>query len=330
MQRDGDPPAGSAEDLALAQAMQGRATSRLLKLAAFNTAADDATAAFATSRLDWAKVWGRAWQSHADVLTAGSQQASRENFYEGLVLGVLTGVLAAAAVAAVAPVAAGASLFVVSAEGVMSLGAGAGSWVGVNTAAAVVGTGAGAVAAPVVGRPDVPGPSGGAGDAEAKVWQDLATLQGDARRVATAGPKLGLMLGNAEYCIAQVQAHIDGGTTDADWPTTHSMVDGMSAWDSGLAGFDRVIDGMTTAMTAVGTAAKAATTPDKVELEKQIWTQWMASLTDDEVLDQDVIQKHLVALGLIEDYFYMSDSDQHEEVRRAKARVAAGAAPAQE
>jgi len=42
----------------------------------------------------------------------------------------------------------------------------------------------------------------------------------------------------------------------------------------------------------------------------------------DEALDQDVIQHHLDRLGLIPDYWYMTDEDQHRAVADARAHIA--------
>ena len=181
--------------------------------------------------------------------------------------------------------------------------------------------------ATAVGRPSVPGPSAGRRDAEADAWQAIAGVEESARNVATLAPRFGLELGNAEYSIAQVQAHIDGGTTDMNWDQTLDMVSTLANWERGMANFDGQLDGATTGMIGFDTAIAAWEVPDIDRLEREIWYAWMAQLSDDEVLDQDTIQHYLVRLGLIPDYFYMSDEDQHRAVADARRHVAAAAAP---
>jgi len=92
--------------------------------------------------------------------------------------------------------------------------------VGTNTTSSLVGRGIGSAA----GRPSVPGPTTGRCDAEADAWQRIAQVERAARSVAAVAPKFGLELGNAEYCIAQVQAHMDGCGADMDWEQTLDMV----------------------------------------------------------------------------------------------------------
>ena len=59
------------------------------------------------------------------------------------------------------------------------------------------------------------------------------------------------------------------------------------------------------------------------DIERLIWTNWMASLSGDanEVLDNDVIQDYLTSKGLIAPGSYMSDSDQADAVTNARKEV---------
>jgi hypothetical protein len=43
--------------------------------------------------------------------------------------------------------------------------------------------------------------------------------------------------------------------------------------------------------------------------------------TTDEALDQDVIQRYLVRLGLIPDHIYVTHEDQHRAVAAARAHI---------
>ena len=317
VQRNGEPhtaPLLSATALTRAQAIRGTAQARLLGVGAYNTAADRAIASYRDKRTAYASRWGRAWERHSTILSQAGEQAATENMVEGVVIGVVAGLVIAAAATVAFPAAAGAAAF------------SAGWWafnVGTGVASGLAGTGAGAA----VGRPDVGGPSSGRRDAEADAWQAIAQVEATARSVATTAPKFGLELGNAEYAIAQVQAHIDGGTTDMNWDQTLNMVSTLANWENGLSGFDGGLENASTAMTSFDEAITGWEIPSVGRLEREIWYAWMAQLRNDEVLDQDAIQQHLVGLGLIPDYTYMSDEDQHRAVADARRHVAAASEP---
>ena len=317
VQRNGEPHAApllSATALTRAQTIRGTAQARLLGVGAYNTAADRAIATYRDKRTAYASRWGRAWERHNTILSQAGQEAATENMVEGVVIGVVAGLVIAAAATVAFPAAAGAAAF------------SAGWWafnVGTGVASGLAGTGAGAA----VGRPDVGGPSSGRRDAEADAWQAIAQVEATARSVATAAPKFGLELGNAEYSIAQVQAHIDGGTTDMNWDQTLNMVSTLANWENGLSSFDSGLENATTAMTNFDEVITAWEIPSVGRLEREIWYAWMAQLRDDEVLDQDKIQRYLVGLGLIPDYTYMSDEDQHRAVADARRHVAAASEP---
>jgi hypothetical protein len=314
VQRDGAPARAA---LPLSETAQNRAEQiranasvRLLKVAAYNAVADRAIASYRAKQLEFAQRWGAAWDRHNTVLVRGGQQAATENFIEGLVIGVLASALVAAAGAAVFPAAAAAEAFT-------------GTWFAFNAGASVASGVSGSFGADAIARPGIPGPSSGRRDAEADAWREVAQVEHGARQVAAVAPRFGLEVGNAEYCIAQVRAHTGGGSTDMSWDQTLSMVSTLANWETSLAGFDAEIDAKLAAMTEFGQAADAFQVPDVGALEKEIWYAWISQLTDDEVLDQDAIQHHLVALGIIPDYFYLTDEDQHRAVQDARQHVAA-------
>lgn len=321
VQRNGEhePPPLSGAAKERAERIRASASSRLLKVAAYNETADGAIQVYRDKRLAFADRWGRAWTQHNSILQAAGEEAASENMIEGIVVGVVAGLVVAAAATVLFPAAAGAAAFT-------------GGWwafnVGTGVASGVAGTAGGAA----IGRPSVEGPTSGQRDAEADAWKAIVQVEKTARNVAKTAPKFGLELGNAEYAIAQVQAHIDGGTTDMNWDQTLQMVSTLASWETGLAGFDSAIDGKLEAMASFRTAAEQFEIPPVNQLEKEIWYVWMTKIRDDEVLDQDEIQKHLVRLGIIPDYTYFSDEDQHRAVRDARTHVeessASGSPPA--
>jgi hypothetical protein len=104
----------------------------------------------------------------------------------------------------------------------------------------------------------------------ADAWQRIAQVQTTARAVAAVAPKFGLELGNAEYCIAQVQSLIDTGTGDMNWDHTLDMVSTLANWENGLARFDAEIDAKLEAMAAFGEAAQNYRVLSIDDLEKDL------------------------------------------------------------
>ena len=308
------PPLLSATALRRSEAIRGVAQARLVGVAGYNAIADRAIATYRDKRLIYAGNWGRAWERHSAILTQAGEQAAMQNLIEGVVIGAVASVLVAAAATVVFPAAAAAAAF---SAGWMAFTA------GTATAASVLGTGA----AVTIGRPSVPGATSGQRDAEADAWRAIANVESTARHVAACAPKFGLELGNAEYSIAQVQAHIDGGTTDMTWADTLDLVSTLANWETGLGNFDTQLGRARTGMESFEAAINEWEPPGVDRLEREVWYAWMAQLEDDEVLDQDKIQKELVRLGLIPDYFYMSDADQARAVASARRHVANASQP---
>lgn len=331
-----DPPAaqtapfGSDVALRRAETIRAAASARLLKVAAYNQVAGRAIGDYRDKRTDYADKWARAWTQHNAILTAGGEQASTENMIEGVVVGVVIGVLVAAAAAAAFPAAATAAA---GTAAWVAFNAGSGLAAGVAGAGVMQGFQADAPSM-TIGRPSVPGAFGGARDAAADAWRDIAKVEDDARQVSNLAPRFGLELGNAEYAIAQVNAHVSGGRTDMDWDQTLNMVSTLANWENSLAEFDAQIDQARSGMDGFQQAISAWQVPASDSLELEIWYAWMSTLNDhtDEALDQDVIQDYLTKKGLLPKTWYLSDNDQHRAVAAAKEHVAAaspaGGAPA--
>lgn len=145
-----------------------------------------------------------------------------------------------------------------------------------------------------------------------------------ARAVSNTAPRFGLELGNAEYAIAQVRAHTEGGTPDQNWDHTLDMVSTLANWENGLTTFDAEIDGKLAAMERFRDSVNAWDVPNAAQIEREIWYAWMARLDNstDEALDQDAIQDYLTAMRLLPDVIYFSDNDQHQAVAAARAHAA--------
>jgi hypothetical protein len=293
-------------------------TARLLKIAGYNTAANTAIGAYRDKRTAYATAWGAAWERHKATLAAAGAQAAQENLVEGVVIGVVASVLIAAAGTALFPAAASAAAF-------------SSTWTAFSAGTSAISSVAGTGAALAVAVPDPGAPVSGKSDASNAAWQAVSGVEDAARSVGAVAPRFGLELGNAEYAIAQVQAAIAGAKTDMNWDMTLQMVSTLMQWEQGLAAFDGEIDAKLQAMLAFGAAAAAwpAATPDSLEVE--IWSAWLAQLTDKDILGHrlfgNAVHDKLVALGLLSDTWWVTDADKDKAIAGAKAHAAAAAGP---
>jgi hypothetical protein len=309
-------PFGAATALERAKAIRGVASGRLAKIAAFNAKADTAMSAYRNMRVDFAEAWGAAWQRHSDKLAEGGKQADAQNDVQDFVVGTIAGVVVAAAGLLLFPEAAAAAVLTAR-------------WWAFESASSAADNALGMATGSAIERPALPPAPGGKRDAEATAWRTVANAERSARQVGALAPKFGLQLGNAEYSIAQVQAHIDGATTDMNWDQTLDMVSTLAGWETGLGAFDRQLDGKIETMSTFNRVVADFKVPSAREMESHIWRVWMSRLDNesDEVLDQNVIQKHLVRLGLLPDTWYLTDKNQHEAVAAAKEHLSSMGGP---
>jgi hypothetical protein len=107
------------------------------------------------------------------------------------------------------------------------------------------------------------------------------------------------------------------------------MVSTLAGWETGLGAFDRQLDGKIETMSTFSRVVADFKVPSAREMESHIWRVWMSKLDNesDEVLDQNVIQKHLVRLGLLPDTWYLTDKNQHEAVAAAKEHLSSMGGP---
>ena len=312
------PPLLSETARRRAESIRGTVQSRILRVDGYNAIADRAIATYRDKRLTYAESWGQAWANHSNVLTQAGEQAATQNIIEGVVIGAVASVVVAAAAALVFPAAAAAATF-------------SAGWWAFNAGTAAVASGAGTATATAVGRPSVPGPSAGRRDAEADAWQAIANVERTARHVSSCAPKFGLELGNAEYSIAQVQAHIDDSTKDMTWSDTLDMVSTLANWEIGLGSFDTQLGRATTSMERFEAAINEWEPPPADRLEREIWQAWMAQLEDSEPLDQDRIQEVLEGMGLLRRTgvfgSYLTDADQDRAVAEARRHSAESPPP---
>lgn len=64
--------------------------------------------------------------------------------------------------------------------------------------------------------------------------------------------------------------------------------------------------------------------PDVQTIEKQLWTQWLASRrtrAEKDLMDNDVIERHLESFGLVQAGGYTSDADEDQGVIQAQKRI---------
>jgi len=134
---------------------------------------------------------------------------------------------------------------------------------------------------------------------------------------------VGMLLGATEYCLGEVKAWLAGGAADM---TEDEVIDMAGAVISAAASLGSASDDAAAAgrdLDAIDRAATTAQDIDPDEIEKQIWTLWMASLPrDSDLLDIDPIQEHLVKLGLVTDTWYYTDEDERRDLFHARVNAA--------
>ena len=176
--------------------------------------------------------------------------------------------------------------------------------VGVGLASEVVEAGAGVVAKKVI--PQVAGQDLEPGGIHpqlihAELWQTLAPLYRSATTVQQAGWHLPLLLGNTEYALGQWRLLVAGAQADMSASEVFHMAADLVAANHQMRALDAEIGQRTQLLQAAMARLNSAITYPPGELEQDIWIVWMAGLpiSQSDVLDQDAIEDHLHAIGVL-------------------------------
>lgn len=140
------------------------------------------------------------------------------------------------------------------------------------------------------------------------LWEQLVNLHDRVLATIAAADLQSLIASGAEYAIGEIKVQEGGGPgADLDVATLHDLIGTLAADDSVSASLDAALGNATAALQALEAQFSVAPNPlgREDEVERDIWLLWMAELPEDEakVLDIDVIEDHLVSLGLITGYY---------------------------
>ena len=180
--------------------------------------------------------------------------------------------------------------------------------VGSEFAELFVGAGAGAAAG---------GPDAGQFDPTAEipelkelaVWQTLAEMNDKLLSVSLLTAKLLKIVSASGTALTEVRLREGGAAniekSDAD---LQKLVAALQEADAASGAVDAALEEASAEIDQLGATPPASTSVD--EVEQNIWIEWIADLTDDDLLDENDITDHLENIGVIgEGRLYWDEED---------------------
>ena len=290
LQRRKDPPKPKLKktpfDRAALEAIRTNAEQRHVRITDFIRSSRSTLQNYKTRLLNAGVVYKAAFKRHKAVLdeaeTAARDRAQMISTIAGLATGVVLGAPGSLAKLGLTA---------------LAQRAGTAFAVGGELVELVVGTGAGMAAA---------GPEPGAFDPTAEipelkdlaVWQTIAEMSDKLLSVSLLTAKLLKIVSASGIAIAEVRLREGGAAnvekSDAD---LHALVAALRQADEASAAVDAALESAAAEIAQLG--ATPARSMSVEEVEQNIWIEWIADLTDDDLLDEDDITDHLEALGVI-------------------------------
>lgn len=287
------------------------------QVALYDAAANLAFAAYQPKRMATSRNYRDAFAKHTNVLGQAKLAAERQNLIVGVVIGAVASAVVGVAAAAVLP------------ASVLSAAAFSAATITSVSAQGVISSAAGTAISSAVATDTNFDAAGSANDEELDAWKTMAQLQEQARKVSTLGAKLGYLLGNAEYAIAQVNAHVDGGKPEMGWADTLTLVTDMMDIDKSTSRLTEPLKEATGKMGELKSTAENMEVPSVDALERQIWIVWISGLTNSDLLDRDAIEDHLHAIGVlgknsilgVDFGRWTTEDDEKEAIAAAKTKA---------
>lgn len=271
-----------------ASTLRGNAAEHVANLALYNAQANLAFGAFEPKRTQAAERYSRAFETHTRVLSAARQASMNQDVIESVVIGAAVSFAVAGAAAALLPASVLGAAFV-STAGLLNAGG-----------QAVLGAAGGtALAGTIATNADAFNAVGSADSDRVAGYRRMHELQSQARRVATLGPRLGMLLGNCEYALGQINLHEAGGQTDLAWTETLELLTDLKDADDALQLLDAELVSAREQLASLQQASASWRVPSTSELEGSIWVVWIAQVSDPDVLDRDEIENHLHRIGVL-------------------------------
>jgi hypothetical protein len=124
----------------------------------------------------------------------------------------------------------------------------------------------------------------------------MAELGQEMPRLGELGMIVSATIGQVHHCLATGEGH--SGRSAADISRHQELIFGVQPQ---IELFDSAFEKATKAIQATSAAVGTEPVPEVAALEQDLWINWIATLTDDQSnqLDIDVIEDHLVAIGIL-------------------------------
>gem|GEM_PF-4176801 len=322
-QGDGETPVAADFNYSQVAAVRNKAAGLSLEIALVRAQGMHAYTQLKTKLLQFCTNYREAYNEHKRVLAeaheAAEEQEAAWEIAEGIVFGVVTALTLGAA-----------AEFIIGAEVVEGL-----SVAGAAALHAVEG-GVGALATheelQIVGTP---APHAEELEAVAVTpdamrlhqYHALERYSRSLGRLNQSSIKIGNIQSVAEYCIGEIKANLgDGSGADLSTEDTEDLVRSVLATDSALTTAKSRVNLSKAKVAGLQATADLTEVPSREDLEKRIWTDWMASLPhDSDLLDLDPIENHLRPLGLVHADIgnievYYSDDEEEGDLRSARTR----------
>ncbi len=289
-------------DRAALETIKANAEQRHERITNFIRASRAKLQTYKTRLLNAAVIYRAAFNRHKAVLakaeTAAQDRAQMISTIAGFATGVVLGAPGALARLGLAN---------------LAKRAGTAFAVGSEFAELFVGAGAGAAAS---------GPDAGQFDPTAEipelkelaVWQTLAEMNDKLLSVSLLTAKLLKIVSASGTAITEVRLREGGAAniekSDAD---LQKLIAALQEADAASGAVDAALEEASAEIDQLGATPPASTSVD--EVEQNIWIEWIADLTDDDLLDEDDITDHLEAIGVIgEGQLYWDDEDGYTRV----------------
>jgi hypothetical protein len=280
--------------LTAVQRVRERSAALMVALGFLDADARATLATMTSKAAAFAGAYRAAWKIHVEVLEAAHKQATHDAEIRHAIESTVLGVGAAVLWEVTAP----AALISASVAAIGPVGTGAAIGVAEHTAVE-------ATQGAIHGEAHGDGMEATGADADfvkLECFKKLAEISTAFAKIASASAVITSLNANAELGIGELKAH-SGDGTGAEGNLDQALTFAGTITNAGesLANTQSAIDAVKGKL--AGAKAAIAASPDRTlaEIEKEIWTRWVAKLGSDasDTLSVKQIKEHLMPLGLI-------------------------------
>lgn len=238
-----------------------------------------------------------AYDRYAAVIGEGAREAANQTMWNGIMLGIATGVLAGVAAAYIAPSTAGAWFTLTLADGLTAAGS--------SLAQATASAGVAVILADAMTEAGSNMQPGGLSPAvlNSRIWQHMASMYRGALNMNRVNANLAQASRLMTAAIGEARVQVAGGASAMTQEQLLADIDRMIAYTTGAMPLAQQMSEKATALRDFNGSVNRFDPMSKSvdEIERDIWIMWMASLSDSDsdIIDLDAIEDHLLQIGLI-------------------------------